>query len=67
MNIAQLEKEIKNYHNGKEILFYISVLTLDKTLENLCLRVLTKIESNLFFVYRYYKQKNGTNTNRRAN
>ncbi len=59
MTIAQLEKEIKNYHNGKGILFYISVLTLDKTLENSRLlgSKTTKIESNLFFVYRYYKQK----------
>ena len=32
MTIAQLEKEIQNYHNGKGIVFYISVLTLDKTL-----------------------------------
>jgi hypothetical protein len=32
MNIAQLEKEIQNYHKGKGILFYMSVLTMDKTL-----------------------------------
>ena len=32
MTIAQIEKEIKNYHNGKGIVFYMSVLTLDKTL-----------------------------------
>lgn len=32
MTIAQLEKEIKNYHNGKGRLFYMSVLTMEKTL-----------------------------------
>lgn len=32
MNIAQLEKEIQKYHKGTGIVFYMSVLTLDKTL-----------------------------------
>lgn len=41
MTISQIEKEIQNYHKGKGIVFYMSVLTMDKTLIRHLYRELT--------------------------
>lgn len=32
MTIKQLEREIKKYHKGQGIIFYMSVITMDTTL-----------------------------------